>query len=271
MLFGAADAAEIFALDFDMKVALPALFRTNMSGVLGRKIGYFQQRGVKSFTQLVFYDFLHIFHGCYEAQTAAQHKIVSCSKITHTRQMRPWYDDHTLWSDNANTGPRSCEHKGCVQEGAHRAPYSPQQTNKYRWFCLDHVREYNKSWDFAKGLGPDEIEQLIRFDTSWQRETRPLGNWRTKDRLLRARARHFAFGEEGFAAASSAAPQYTPKVAAALATFELDVMPAPAVLRARYHELAKKYHPDANGGDRKAEERLKEINQAYTALKEFLK
>ena len=268
MLLEFAAVAKRFAFDFDTKVGFAPFFRTNMSGVFGREIFDLQQAGAKSFLELAFYGFEHICHECYEAQTAPQHKIVSFEKITHTQQMRPWYDDHTLWSDNANSGPRSCEHQGCAEEGVHRAPYSPQQTNKYRWFCLDHVRAYNKSWDFAKGLGPEEIEQLIRFDTIWQRETKPLGNWRTKDRLLRARARHFAFGEEGF---THAAPQYTPKVAAALATFELDVMPAPEVLRSRYHELAKKYHPDANGGDKAAEERLKDINQAYAALKEFLK
>lgn len=184
--------------------------------------------------------------------------------------MRPWYDDHTLWSDDARTAVRACEHRGCVLEGEHRAPYSPQQTDRYRWFCLEHVRAYNSQWDFAKGLNPDEIEQIIRFDTIWQRETAPLGNWRTKEKLLRAKARNFAFGADG-AAAQSEKPVHSPKIVAALAVFELDVMPAPDALQGHYYELAKKYHPDANGGDKAAEERLKAVNQAYAVLKEFLK
>ncbi len=40
-----------------------------------------------------------------------------------------------------------------------------------------------------------------------------------------------------------------------------------AELRARYKDLAKRYHPDATGGDRSAEERLKDINRAYSLLK----
>lgn len=182
--------------------------------------------------------------------------------------MRPWYDDHTLWCDNSETALRVCEHKGCELEGVHRAPYSPQQTGRYRWFCLEHVRAYNSQWDFAKGLGPDEIEQIIRFDTIWQRETRPLGNWRAKEKLLRAKAKHFAFGE---GAPHQSAPKYTPKVVAALALLEFDVLPPADELQARYHELAKRYHPDANGGDKAAEERLKDINLAYAALREFMK
>jgi curved DNA-binding protein CbpA len=40
-----------------------------------------------------------------------------------------------------------------------------------------------------------------------------------------------------------------------------------AGLKSRYKELVKAHHPDAHGGDRAAEERLKVINQAYTTLK----
>jgi curved DNA-binding protein CbpA len=38
-------------------------------------------------------------------------------------------------------------------------------------------------------------------------------------------------------------------------------------LKARYKELVKRFHPDANGGDKAAEERLKLVNQAYATLK----
>ncbi|MFP3701988.1 DnaJ domain-containing protein, partial [Burkholderia sp. SIMBA_013] len=38
-------------------------------------------------------------------------------------------------------------------------------------------------------------------------------------------------------------------------------------IKARYRELVKIHHPDANGGDKAAEEKLKEINQAYNTLK----
>jgi curved DNA-binding protein CbpA len=41
-------------------------------------------------------------------------------------------------------------------------------------------------------------------------------------------------------------------------------------LRERYRELAKRYHPDTNGGDKSAEDRLKDINRAYSLLKKRL-
>ena len=40
-------------------------------------------------------------------------------------------------------------------------------------------------------------------------------------------------------------------------------------LKARYKELAKRHHPDANGGDKASEERLKLINLAYAAIRHY--
>ena len=53
----------------------------------------------------------------------------------------------------------------------------------------------------------------------------------------------------------------------ALHTLGLDSEADWPAIKARYKRLAKRFHPDANGGDRQAEERLKEINLAYSALK----
>ena len=54
----------------------------------------------------------------------------------------------------------------------------------------------------------------------------------------------------------------------ALADLDLpDTADGPAI-RARYTELVKRCHPDANGGDRGAEDKLREIIQAYNYLKQ---
>ena len=41
-------------------------------------------------------------------------------------------------------------------------------------------------------------------------------------------------------------------------------------LKSKYKDLVKLNHPDRNGGDKEAEERLKLINEAYTTLKQYL-
>ena len=53
----------------------------------------------------------------------------------------------------------------------------------------------------------------------------------------------------------------------ALTTLGLDEGATPEAVRARYKELVKRLHPDANGGDRSREDKLREIIQAYKYLR----
>ncbi len=53
----------------------------------------------------------------------------------------------------------------------------------------------------------------------------------------------------------------------ALAVFEIEPPFTLVRLKARYKVLVKLHHPDAHGGDKAAEEKLKIINQAYATLK----
>ena len=64
---------------------------------------------------------------------------------------------------------------GCGAQGEYRAPKSRQNLHDYWWFCLEHVRAYNGSWDFYKGMSPGQIEAQLRADTAWQRPSWPLG------------------------------------------------------------------------------------------------
>ena len=42
-------------------------------------------------------------------------------------------------------------------------------------------------------------------------------------------------------------------------------------IKQAYHELAKKLHPDLNENDKKSEEKLKKVNEAYAVLKDAAK
>jgi hypothetical protein len=166
---------------------------------------------------------------------------------------------------------RLCEHPGCGEPGGYRAPKSRVNLNEYRWFCLDHVREYNASWDFYKGMTPDQIEAQMRSDTGWQRPTWPLGRLGQKflneDALrdpLEALAARRARTAERVRAATPA------ELREPLSTLGLEWPVSLDAVKSRYKELAKRHHPDANGGDRAAEERLKTINLAYAAIRTHL-
>ena len=61
-----------------------------------------------------------------------------------------------------------------------------------------------------------------------------------------------------------------PELREPLKTLGLSLPTALDAVKTRYKELAKRHHPDANGGDRAAEERLKTINLAYAAVRSRL-
>ena len=167
---------------------------------------------------------------------------------------------------------RPCDMPGCTAAGEYRAPKSRTALKDYWWFCLEHVRTYNAGWDFYKGMTPGEIEAQLRLDAGWQRPTWPLGRLgssSTEDELVRDPLQLLASGR--LKRGRHRDPdQVPPELRGPLATLGLSWPTTLAQVKTRYKELAKRHHPDANGGDRAAEERLKVINLAYAALRSRL-
>ena len=124
------------------------------------------------------------------------------------------------------------------------------------WFCLPHVREYNASWDYYKGMSPQEIEANLRHDSGWHRPTWPLGRLGASRRLspeflrdplgMLHEGRPPQARRRGDARRRSAPPE----LRAALDVLGLEWPVDERAVRSRYKELAKRFHPDVNGGDR---------------------
>ena len=169
---------------------------------------------------------------------------------------------------------QTCDMPGCSEAGAYRAPKSRGTLRDYFWFCLEHVRGYNASWDYYKGMTPGEIEMQLRADTAWQRPTWPLGRLggsaydeaALRDPLDVLSAGRYRRGRGNW----TPHPDAPNALRGPLATLGLDWPVTLDEVKARYKELAKRHHPDANGGDRAAEERLKTINLAYAAVRRGL-
>jgi hypothetical protein len=161
---------------------------------------------------------------------------------------------------------------GCAEAGEYRAPKSRSNLSEYHWFCLEHVRAYNSTWDYYKGMSSAEVEAQLRADTSWQRPSWPLGHlgaaaW--DEDVLRDPLHILKSGQvnQGRRAEADRPPA---ELREPLATLGLSWPITMDVLKNRYKELAKRHHPDANGGSRDAEERLKTINVAYAAVRSKL-
>ncbi|MBK8176843.1 MAG: J domain-containing protein [Rhodospirillales bacterium] len=184
---------------------------------------------------------------------------------THERSAQEF---GTAAASRAAAERRCCEREGCDRDGVHRAPRSRQNLQEYVWFCLDHVREYNAAWNYYAGMSDAQIEDDVRRDTVWQRPSWPLAAG------LHACAWSAARIDDGFAGfdGEHPAPRRQPKSPHETALAVLDLRPpvTAAVVKSRYKALVKRHHPDANGGDKAAEERFKRISEAYRAVMDSL-
>jgi hypothetical protein len=184
-----------------------------------------------------------------------------------SRKFWPLHDKHEV-----DPRRRFCDHPGCREGGEFRAPKSRNSLREYYWFCLDHVRAYNAAWDYNAGLQPDEIEQMVRSDTTWQRPTWPLGRMtggRYRFDQERVKDPFHVFDDDFFQHPAEKNGGASAEQAA-MRVMDLSGPLTLSTLKARYKELCKLHHPDANGGDKGAEERFKQIGQAYKTLRESL-
>jgi hypothetical protein len=165
---------------------------------------------------------------------------------------------------------RICESKGCAGEGSFRVSASRDKINEHLWFCLEHARAHNEHWDYFNGMSEAEIEAFRVDAVTGHRPTWPLGR-----RAARMRNGHDShpyddrYGVLADAAEKPRAPErrlLRPQIVA-LETLGLEASATLLEIKARYKELVKRFHPDANGGDRGAEERLKQVIKAYGVLR----
>lgn len=165
----------------------------------------------------------------------------------------------------------TCAHPQCEEPGPYRAPRSRENLNQFYWFCLEHIREYNAAWNYYADMDDAAIERAVRDDSVWRRPTWPLGV-RSGFRQFRDPLNLFSGSEAMDPKAARAAEAQLQLMSGeerkAMAELGLEPPVSRADLKVRYKILAKTLHPDANGGDKRAEERLKLVNHAYKTLRD---
>lgn len=174
---------------------------------------------------------------------------------------------------------RPCAVNGCAEAGEFRAPPADGPAThaegpRWRWLCLDHVRAFNSGYNFFTGMSPDEIEAAQRPFAGWERETRafaangttPPPKWQDFSDPIDAIGARFKERMREAQARADAKPLST-EDRKALKTLGLGIDADRKALRTRYTELARRYHPDHNGGDRAHEKALQEVISAYTHLR----
>ncbi len=180
----------------------------------------------------------------------------------------------------------SCEWPGCEAQAKYRAPISPDQLQEFRWFCLDHVREYNRTWNFFENWDEEQLAAQQRADVTWERPTWSFKQGPKVNPHTQAHAEGKAWARWGFTdpgdVLGEAATQNPAEHIKAKRRFRrlvrdeqraMDTLGLPhevesrADVRTRYRDLVKDLHPDMNGGARTDEGRLARVIRAWDILK----
>ena len=169
-----------------------------------------------------------------------------------------------------------CDTPGCEAPGAYRAPMGRLREGQYFCFCLEHVREYNNSYNYFNGMKDADVARYLKDATVGHRPTWSMGVRRGMGGFREEGAKTGDFSDplsvyrqrfHRARAAERAEPRYSQVTMRALAALDLDETADAKVIRTRYKDLVKRHHPDANGGDRSREEKLREIIHAYKTLR----
>lgn len=180
------------------------------------------------------------------------------------------------------TAGRVCEHPTCTELGEFRAPgFRPNGFDgpgEWRWFCLEHVREFNAGYDWFEGMSAEEILMAQSPASGWRTESAAFSPRAAVDGVPRwsdfddpldaisARAGGIRSRAEREARMAMSG-RFSKDEAEALETMGLGSDTDRRRLRRRYSELVRRYHPDRNGGDRRYEARLTKIVDAYQLLR----
>lgn len=179
-----------------------------------------------------------------------------------------------------------CEWKGCTKPGNHRAPKGRGRDGEYFLFCVDHVRQYNATYNYFDGMSDEQVEDFRKDAATGHRPTWKVGanahgggngapsDEPTRDTTgsaSRHKDPHAFFANRAKAAreeAKEARRKLRPLEKKSLDILQLTGAATKDEIKTRYKELVKEHHPDTNGGDPRSAEKLREVIQAYNLLKQ---
>lgn len=180
----------------------------------------------------------------------------------------------------AKTEAPLCQWDGCREPGTHRAPVGRMREGEYFRFCFDHVREYNKGFNYFSGVSDSDVARFQKEALTGHRPTWKMGvnnSARSAPDFAQMRSGRAGYYNRVrdpfniFGTDPNTPPRQRkarPLETKALETLGLTAEATSKEIKARYKELVKRHHPDANGGDRGSEDRFRDVLQAYRVLKQ---
>tara|TARA_Y100000590_G_scaffold133950_2_gene153229 strand:+ start:3680 stop:4198 length:519 start_codon:yes stop_codon:yes gene_type:complete len=162
-----------------------------------------------------------------------------------------------------------CEWKNCKESGKFKAPIERDNSKNYKWLCEEHIKTFNKSWDYFDGMSQNEIENFLKSDLTWHRPTQKFGSSDNFFSILwnNALSDKFNIFEKEKIFNNLNNRKLTQKDKDAFNIMELEFTSDWESIQKKFKTLVKKFHPDKNSGNKQFEDKLKKITLAYSHLK----
>ena len=167
-----------------------------------------------------------------------------------------------------------CDWKNCKKIGKHKAPIEKDNSKRFRWLCIDHIKEFNKNWDYFSGMNENEIMQFIKSDMTWHKPTQSFGS---NDNFFKILWNNILRDKEGIFSEPDTYKNklnlnsFSEKDIQAFKILQLNIGTKWPIIKSKFKSLVKKFHPDMNSGNKEFENELKKITLAYSLLKKKYK
>ena len=162
-----------------------------------------------------------------------------------------------------------CEWENCKESGEFKAPQERDNSKNYKWLCKEHIKLFNKNWNYFEGMSQDEIEDFLKSDLTWHRPTQKFASSDNFFNILwnNALSDKFNFFKQEKMANGFAVRKLSEKDKDAFRIMELELNADWSIIQKKFKTLVKKFHPDRNAGNKRFEDKLKKITLAYSHLK----
>ena len=162
-----------------------------------------------------------------------------------------------------------CEWENCNESGKFKAPLERDNSKDYRWLCEEHIKSFNKNWNYFDGMSQAEIENFLKSDLTWHRPTQKFGSSDNFFNILwnNALSDKFNLFNENKIFNSLNGKHLNEKDKDAFKIMGLEFNTDWPSVQKKFKTLVKKFHPDRNSGNKEFENKLKKITMAYSHLK----
>ena len=162
-----------------------------------------------------------------------------------------------------------CEWDNCKLVGEFKAPAEKDNSKNFKWLCHQHIKEFNKNWNYFEGMSQAAIERFLKSDATWHRPTQEFGSDNNFFNILWHNTLNdkFKIFEDEKSLKNKNYKKLCEKDKDAFIIMGLEFNADWSVIQKKFKTLVKKFHPDKNSGNKKYEDKLKKITLAYSHLK----